>query len=183
MSIILVSDIFGVTPALLEIANKLGVSTIIDPYEGQAIGFQNEAEAYSYFVKYVGLDNYLAILSKVVESLEHQVTLIGFSIGASAIWRLSESNNNNLIKQALCYYGAQIRNFTLVEPRFKINLVFPASEPHFDVAELQKSLATKNNVKIKQVPYLHGFMNCHSSNFSQKGYTEHIEILSVTARG
>ena len=178
MSIILVSDIFGGTPAFLAIANKLGASTIVDPYEGQVMGFQNEADAYSYFIKNVGLDDYLAILSKVVESLEHQVTLIGFSIGASAIWRLSQSNSNNTVKQAVCYYGAQIRNFTLIEPRFKIDLVFPASEPHFDVTELQNSLVSKDNVKIKQVKYLHGFMNCHSSNFSENGYTEHIELLS-----
>ena len=180
MSIIIVSDIFGVTPALLATANKLGASTIVDPYEGQTMGFQNEADAYSYFIKYVALDSYLAMLSKVVESLEHQVTLIGFSVGASVIWRLSESNSNKSIKQALCYYGAQIRNFTRIEPGFKINLIFPASEPHFDVVALQDILASKENVNIKQVKYLHGFMNSHSSNFSENGYREHIKLLSST---
>lgn len=182
MGIILVSDIFGVTPALLNIANKLGTNTIIDPYEGQVMSFKNEADAYAYFVKYIGLDNYLSILSKMVKSIEHQVTLIGFSIGATTIWRLSEIKGNNFIKQAFCYYGSQIRSFTKIAPRFNINLVFPASEPHFDVTELQNSLVTKKNVTIKQVKYLHGFMNSYSSNFNKLGYTEHIELLCSTAR-
>jgi len=181
MSIIIVSDVFGVTPALLEIADKLGTCSIIDPYQGQFMEFKNEADAYSYFVKAVGLDNYLSILLKTVESNENPVTLIGFSVGASVVWRLSEIKGDNLIKQAFCYYGSQIRKFTKIEPRFKINLVLPVSEPHFDVLELQNSLSIKNNIKIKKVKYLHGFMNYHSSNYNEYGYKEHIELLCSTA--
>ena len=182
MSVILVSDVFGVTPALLAIAKKLGACCIVDPYEGQLMGFQNEAEAYSYFVKTVGLDSYLSMLSKVLESVNYPVTLIGFSVGASSIWRLSANKGNNIIKQGYCYYGSQIRNFTQIKPQFKISLVFPASEPHFDVVELQNILSTKNHVSIDKVKYLHGFMNYHSSNYSEQGYTEQLEILCSTAR-
>ncbi len=182
MSIILVSDVFGVTPALLEISEKLGSCTIVDPYKGQMMGFQNEAEAYSYFVKEVGLDNYLSILLEAVESIEYQVTLIGFSIGASVVWRLSGKEGNNLIKQAYCFYGSQIRNFTLIEPRFRVFLVFPKSEPNFDVVELQNNLSRKANVKTKKVEYLHGFMNDYSNNYNSSGYTEHINLLcSITS--
>jgi len=181
MSIIIISDVFGVTPALLEIADKLGVCSIIDPYQGQIMEFKNEADAYSYFIKNVGLDNYLSILLKTIESNKHPVTLVGFSVGAAVVWRLSEIKDDNIIKQAFCYYGSQIRKFTKIEPCFKINLIFPASEPHFDVLELQSSLSTKKNVTIKKVKYLHGFMNYHSSNYSEHGYKEHIELLCSTA--
>lgn len=182
MSIIIVSDVFGVTPALLAIANKLEPCIIVDPYDGQIMGFKNEAEAYSCFVETVGLDNYLAILLKVVASIKHQTTLIGFSVGATVIWCLSENKGNTLIKQALCYYGSQIRNFTQIEPLFKIILVFPASEPHFDVAALQYNLSAKHNVKTRKVKYLHGFMNYYSNNYNEHGYTEHIKLLCSTAR-
>ena len=77
MSIILVSDIFGVTPSLLEIAQKLKVRFIIDPYNGKTMQFQNEADAYSYFVKTVGLDNYLSILSKAKFSYLTNLPLTG----------------------------------------------------------------------------------------------------------
>jgi len=182
MSIIIVSDIFGVTPALLDMAEKVGATNVVDPYEGRSMAFQNEADAYSYFVETVGLDKYLAALLKVVESVDHQVTLIGFSVGASVVWRLSELKGSSTVKHAICYYGSQIRNFTEIEPKFKINLVFPASEPAFDVVALQKVIASKVNVKTDKVTYLHGFMNYHSSNYNEIGYKEQMDFLcSVTS--
>ena len=182
MSIILVSDVFGVTPALLKISEKLGACSIVDPYKGQMMEFQNEAEAYSYFVEKIGLDNYLSSLLKMVESIESQTTLIGFSIGASVIWRLSENKCNSHITQAFCFYGSQIRNFTQIEPSFKVCLIFPKSEFHFDVVELQNRLSKKVNVKTKKVEHLHGFMNYYSNNYSSFGYTEHINLLcSITS--
>ena len=182
MNIILVSDVFGVTPALLAISEKLGSCTIVDPYNGQIMAFQNEAEAYSYFVKEIGLDNYLSGLLQAVESIKHQVTLIGFSVGASIIWRLSEKEGNDFIKQAFCYYGSQIRNFTQIKPRFKVCLVFPKSEPHFDIVELQKKLCRKANVKTENVEYLHGFMNYYSNNYNSFGCREHINLLCSITR-
>ncbi len=181
MSIILVADVFGVTPALLKISKELGACSIVDPYKGEIMGFSSEADAYSCFIETVGLDNYFASLLKEVDSFEHKVTLIGFSVGATAIWRLSQNRDDNLIKQAFCFYGSQIRNFTQIEPCFKINLIFPKIEPHFDVVELQVSLSRKNNVKTEKVDYLHGFMNYYSNNYSEIGYTEHIDLLSLIA--
>ena len=183
MSIILVSDVFGVTPALLEISEKLGACSIVDPYEGQLMGFESEAEAYSYFVKTVGLDNYLTHLLRSVQLIEHQTTLIGFSVGAAITWRLSEISGIQLIKQAYCFYGSQIRNFTHIEPNFEMNLVFPKSEPHFDVVELQNILSLKAKVNAERAEYLHGFMNYYSMNYSHSGYTKYIDYLCSNRRG
>jgi dienelactone hydrolase len=178
MNKIIVTDVFGVTPALLSLSDKLEVSAIVDPYQGKHMDFNNEADAYSYFVETVGLDNYLASLSQVVESIEHKSTLIGFSVGASVIWRLSQEKGNHLIKEAFCFYGSQIRNFTQIEPNFKINMLFPKSEPHFDVVELEKSLSQKVNVNTLKVQYLHGFMNRCSSNYNESGYDEYIHFIN-----
>jgi len=178
MSIILVSDVFGVTPALLAISEKLGECIIVDPYNGQMMAFQNEAEAYSFFVETIGLDNYLSRLVALVETIKQPTRLIGFSVGAAIIWRLSENEDNPLIKQATCFYGSQIRNFTEIMPNFAIKLVFPHSEPHFDVEELQRKLTNKDNVETIRVKYLHGFMNYHSSNYNKAGCSEHIDLLS-----
>ncbi len=180
MSIIIVSDVFGVTPALLKLGDNLGADVIVDPYKGEDMGFKDETEAYSYFINKVGLDNYLGKLSKVVDSQSGQSTLIGFSVGASAVWRLSENNNNNFITQAFCFYGSQIRNFTHIDPKFKVNLILPKSEPHFDVANLKEELAEKLNVKATQVDYLHGFMNSCSANFNEVAYKQHIDLLRST---
>ncbi|MFT7007206.1 MAG: dienelactone hydrolase [Colwellia sp.] len=181
MSIILVSDVFGITPALLKLKDKLGASIIIDPYKGKSMAFNNETEAYSCFINTVGLDSYVSKVLKTLVSLNNQTTLIGFSVGASAIWRLPIKNEDHIIKQAFCFYGSQIRNFTKIEPCFKIHLVFPKSESHFDVSKLKKELTKKQNVITTQVEYLHGFMNYYSSNFNQIGYDKHVALLRSNA--
>jgi len=165
MTVFLVSDVFGVTPALLDISRQLQATAIIDPYQGKIMNFKNESEAYSYFINKVRLESYLSVLSNKVKLSKKPITLVGFSVGASVVWRLSEIKDHNIISQGFCYYGSQIRNFTKINPRFKINLVFPASEPHFDVNKLLNILSIKNNVSTIKVNYLHGFMNLHSDNY------------------
>jgi dienelactone hydrolase len=177
VNIIIFSDVFGITPALIEFKEQLGANTIVDPYKGKIMDFISESEAYSYFISKVGFDSYVSKVLKIMALVNCETTVIGFSIGASAIWRSSESNNNNRIKQAFCFYGSQIRNFTLVNPCYKINMVFPKSELHFDVTELIKTLEEKRYVKIKRVDYFHGYMNSNSINFNPIGYKDSVEIL------
>lgn len=177
MNTIVVSDVFGKTSALISLSKELNASIIVDPYNGADMGFKSEAEAYVYFIENVGLDAYLAALQKTIESTSPISTLIGFSVGASAIWALSDKVSSNQVKQAICYYGSQIRNLTEVNPKFEIELVFPKSEPHFDVKELQDDLSKKQNVKTTMVEYLHGFMNYYSNNYNQAAYNEQVELL------
>jgi len=165
MNIILVSDIFGKTPALIQLAETIGATAIIDPYDGVDMGFEDESNAYAYFVEHVGFERYFEILQS---ELQNQVSpthsmnvLIGFSIGASAIWKLSGNPKITNIERGICYYGSQIRNLKTVTPRFDIDLIFPEKEDHFDVLALQKALYQKENVQITQTNYLHGFMNLY----------------------
>lgn len=181
MRLILVSDVFGLTPALLDLSKKLGWCSIIDPYKNQMMEFKSEPEAYSYFIETVGLDSYFSSLLSTIHLLKEEVTLIGFSIGASAIWKLSGVTNHN-IKQAFCFYGSQIRNLTQIEAKFKMNLIFPKSEPHFDILELHNTLSKKANVETTKIEYLHGFMNYYSSNYNETGYKAHIELLRSIAK-
>ncbi|QDO82825.1 hypothetical protein FM037_05740 [Shewanella psychropiezotolerans] len=74
-------------------------------------------------------------------------------------------------------YGSQIRSNRYVEPRFPIDLIFLASESHFSVNELIANLTGTDNVSIRQVPFLHGFMNQHSENYDQSGYNQEIKVL------
>ncbi len=56
---IFVSDIFGRTPALEELASGIpGDVELVDPYDGKRMDFRNEAEAYRFFCSEVGLDKY-----------------------------------------------------------------------------------------------------------------------------
>ncbi len=177
MSVVLVSDIFGKTPALIKLKKELGASVIVDPYDGKNMGFKNEEEAYSYFIQNVGLDKYLLVLLKTLKTTSSISMLIGFSIGASIVWRLSEKVMDNSISRAICFYGSQIRNSTQIDPRFEIELILPKSETHFDVLELKKMLLQKKNLKIVHSDYFHGFMNIHSDNYNKEAYREQINLL------
>ena len=181
MNIILVADIFGKTPALIELSEDLNAKVIVDPYNGVDMGFKNESEAYSYFMKHVGFEEYLSELLKVTELISSASTLIGFSIGASVIWKLSEKLSVKNVRRGICYYGSQIRNFKEVSPLFEVELIFPQSESHLDVQELQVELSKKQNVKTMKVDYLHGFMNFYSSNYNQSAYKEQLNWLRLNA--
>jgi len=177
MNIILVSDIFGKTPALEKLAHELNVNTIVDPYEGKNMEFDNESEAYSYFTRYVGHEVYLNTLKECIKSSSKNCILIGFSIGATVIWRLSELAIATKIKSAICFYGSQIRNYTQISPTIDIKLVLPKSEAHFDIVELNQILSKKSRVSSTITNHLHGFMNVHSKHFSKKAYEEFMNIL------
>jgi dienelactone hydrolase len=180
MGIILVSDIFGKTPALITLAKELNAESIIDPYNGNDMAFDSEADAYAYFSKQVGLDAYFEQLTTSLTSLNTPKTLIGFSIGAAIIWRLSAIMAADNIKNAFCFYGSQIRNYTEIEPRFAVNMIFPQREDHFDVLALQNKMAKKANTKVINTNYLHGFMNHLSDNYNQTAYREYINILRAS---
>jgi dienelactone hydrolase len=181
MNIILVADVFGKTAALIKLSEELNGKVIVDPYNGMDMDFKNEAEAYSYFMEHVGFEVYFSKLLKISESICSVSTLVGFSIGASIIWKLSEKLSAKNIKRGICYYGSQIRNFKEVDPLFDVKLVFPQKENHFDVLELKSELSKKPKVKTIKVAYLHGFMNFNSTNYDHLGYMEHLNWLRLNA--
>ncbi|WP_448556547.1 hypothetical protein [Thalassotalea montiporae] len=196
MTIVLVSDIFGRTPAFEALANSLaditGSQTILfDPYQGESLNFTDEQVAYQYFSQHIGVETYADMLVEFLTSLNKceqvkPLTVLGFSVGASAAWLLAcHSNNAGLlpdkklsnnnppeIGKVIGIYGGQIRNCSELVPNIKTTLIFPQSEPHFDVTVLMEKLAFKNNVTAYQVPYLHGYLNQCSNNFDSKGYQE-----------
>ena len=108
MNIILVTDIFGKTPALIKLSEELKAKVIVDPYGGVNMTFKDEEDAYAYFMENVGFEGYLSMLLKIMESLTSTSTLIGFSIGASIIWKLSETLAAKNVNRAVCYYGSHL---------------------------------------------------------------------------
>lgn len=196
-TVILVSDIFGVTAALKELAKELNDAIIIDPYDSKMMNFSSETIAYEYFTQHIGLSQYTKHLSDSLQKLTElpytsapstltqklDLYLIGFSVGASAIWLLPEEKISNLLNdlslKGICFYGSQIRNVKEIEPVFEIELIFPDYERHFDVNELVNSLNKIENTNAIKAKYLHGFMNECSTNFHLTGYEEYIAYLKT----
>ncbi len=173
---IVVSDIFGKTSELEELCNALKAQVeIVDPYSGKFMHFKKESEAYECFMANVGIQAYSEMLLQKIASVSNPTTLIGFSVGASVIWKVSGNLNVDFIENAICFYGSQIRNHTEVNPCTNIDLIFPVSEPGFSVSELGNILSKKSRVEVYYTPYLHGFMNSLSKNFSHVGYNEYMK--------
>lgn len=175
---VIVSDIFGRTTALERLALQLSEHTVIhDPYFGKDMAFRSEDQAYAYFSEHVTLDGYVAQIHSRIQDMDKPLCLVGFSAGASAIWQLSACFSAHTVSGAFGFYGSQIRHAAEIEPRFPVTLTFPKYETHFSVSELMERLTVKANVTLRQVPYLHGFMNPHSINYNQQGYQSELSVL------
>ena len=176
---IIVSDIFGKTKSLEKISDSLsGTSEIFDPYDSVLKSFDTEQDAYSYFMSEVGLEKYTEKFIEYLKKFKEPVSILGFSVGASVIWKLSEDKRIHNIMGAVCFYSSQIRNYKEVRPRFPIQLIFPSHENNFVVDTLIKELKKNKKVTIHKSLYLHGFMNFHSENFNPVAYMRYLEPLS-----
>lgn len=178
---ILVADIFGKTPALEELARAVGgEAEIIDPYMGNFLDFTYESEAYVHFMKHVGLVEYSDVLKETLKSVSTPVELVGFSVGASAAWMISDGLSSEFITRAVCFYGSQIRRWRHIDPSVEVELVLPAFEPGFDVDELARNVSGKARVRVHKTRYPHGFMNRRSRNFNLAGYEYYVDWLGQT---
>ncbi|MBC3767099.1 dienelactone hydrolase family protein [Neptunicella marina] len=176
--IIVVADIFGYTNALQCIADSIDDDVVIvDPYQGRDMQFADEAQAYDYFSRNVGLARYLTELKCQVQQAGDNCQLVGFSMGASVTWCLSSDPQVTNIDKALGFYGSQIRHHADVEPEFPVRLIFPASEQHFSVPQLMQKLQRKALVQVAQCQYQHGFMNRYSAHFNGQGYDQYMQQI------
>lgn len=184
MELFLIADIFGKTLALESFLDDLSRSvadaSIIDPYHGVDHGFETESCAYDYFTSQVGLKKYQSILADRLTAPGPDAALIGFSVGASAIWGISHQSSLIHIRQAFCFYGSRIRHHIDILPRFNIKLYFPRHEPHFNVDNLITHLQTIPLVSCIKANGRHGFMNEASPGFHPGLYADFLEYLRTT---
>lgn len=177
MNLIIVPDIFGWTPALSRLRQRLEISLasvlpagnalsaeIVDPY-GDRRHFKDEALAYAHFTRRMDIPAYANLVSRRLRAQDGPVCLLGFSAGASALWYLSGEGGGRPVTRTLGFYGSQIRHFPDIMPRFDMHLVFPASEPHFEVDSLMGTLAGRTGLTCTRSRGGHGFMNPYSRNF------------------
>lgn len=182
MNIIAVTDIFGKTVALENLLKELSgyyeSIEIVDPYENKTHHFKNENDAYRYFQKEVGLEKYIELLyTKLQHRESSSQILIGFSVGASAVWVVSNRLESFSNTKGFCFYSSQVKNYLEVSPKIEIDFYFSKSEPAYDVSEMHARLSRKSNVTCYKTSYLHGFMNRYSQNFNETGYYNYLKKL------
>lgn len=173
-NILLVTDIFGncsaLQPLLQAITAAGDVVTIIDPYQGKLQCFADEAEAYQVYSSQCGHDAYAACVAQALT--QPYALALGFSAGATALWRALGAASAGQITRAVLFYPGQIHQYLAVTPKLPVQVVFGHSEPHFAVAAICTELSKKPGVTAVQTAYAHGFMNPASKAFDSAGYQQ-----------
>lgn len=139
------------------------------------MNFDSEENAYEYFSTNIGLEEYIKIVKNCIDEINEEFEVLSFSMGASAIWVLSQTLLNKNISRAVCFYSSQIRHYPKIKPLFEMTLIFPKYEEHFCIEELKSKIQDTKNVSIVQSEYLHGFMNKYSKNYNEEAYKKYLK--------
>ena len=133
--------------------------------------YEQEQEAYEYFISEVGFDSPLEKLTKIIlEARTHydEVLLIGFSVGATLAWRLSTLPLQGII----CIYGSRICQFLDVIPSCPTLVILPSHEKSFNVNALKETLDTLPYVHTRRYLGQHGFMDFNNANYCNESYLQ-----------
>lgn len=161
--VFILHEIYGVNDFMkeqaIEFSHNQTVVECMNIYpERQVFTYAQEEEAYAYYMKEIGFDMPLAKLSQQLRAaIAHyeEVVLIGFSVGATLAWRLSELP----LHRVLCVYGSRIRQYLDVQPSCPTLVLLPSYEKSFDINELKVALQNKHFVQTTQFSGVHGFMD------------------------
>ena len=180
--VLVLSDIFGLCAGLERLLADLSpagaVIQLIDPYQGTHQQFADEAQAYAAFSAQCGHDAYAAIAAQALQSSVKPIDLaIGFSAGATALWRALASTDARQLKQAILFYPGQIHQHLALKPQVPTQIIFGHSEPHFVVTEICTQLQQKPGVTAVSTSYAHGFINPASKAFDEAGYQQYLGQL------
>ena len=131
--------------------------------------YSREGEAYQYFVKHIGFPSMVhevkTILMKARTDYKN-VFLLGFSVGATAAWICSETEN--AADGVICYYGSRIRDYLNITPKCPILLIFAKEEKSFNVLELACVIGQKQFVNVHVLNGKHGFGDPFSKQFNEQ---------------
>ncbi len=130
--------------------------------------YSQESEAYRHFMKNVGFKLAVQKAKKVIEQVRERyryLFILGFSIGATTAWLLSD--DCNVCDGLTGYYGSRIRDFTNIVPKCPALLIFPEEEKSFSVEKMTGSLI-RSNVEVRVLCGKHGFCDPFNRNFNEK---------------
>ncbi|MGG4398109.1 dienelactone hydrolase family protein [Paenibacillus thiaminolyticus] len=160
--LILLHEIYGVNDHIAYYRHRLeeqGYDVLTPNLLGRApFAYEQEADAYSYFINEVGFTASALEVRALVEANRQDydaVVLAGFSVGATVAWMCSDSGS---LDGVIGFYGSRIRNYSDIEPRCPVLLYF-ASEEQFDVAALARQLKETERTSVEVIQGGHGFMN------------------------
>lgn len=181
--LLIVTDVFGNTPAIASFARQFSVPCLIaSPFSGEKTQYPAETLAYHAFIAEGGVGAYAEHLSQLIAVNQSSLRYaIGFSAGASALWLNSANPFMSSLQQTILFYGSRIRDYRDVQPACPTRLIFAEQEAAFEPAELVADLRQRNHDAELVKGSKHGFMNPYSAGFCLKTQERFMkELLDMT---
>lgn len=183
MHIGIATDIYGAGEGIRQLTSDLrsrgAAVSIISPYETDSVpGCRDVKEVYAAFIEECGHEHYREKILRVLQK-EGCDAVIGFSAGASSMWRVLAGSSLKSLHHFLGFYPTRIRDYLEYFPQTPTTLIFPCFEKVVDVDMLIQKIAGRGDTCCRKVPYLHGFLNPLSENFSIDGAGVFAEILGT----
>lgn len=176
MRVIVASDIHGTHASLRSQLAVLGKPTIVSPWPGEGHPFATEQDAVSEFHRRDGLSSYEQKIAATVNGEE--ALLIGFSVGATSLWRYVASARCHPNSRATLYYGSRIRDCSELVPRCPTSVFFAEYEPSFDPHGVAPSIRESGAFCAVLSGTHHGFMSAASSHYRADIAAEHFRRLA-----
>ncbi|MBY6187681.1 hypothetical protein KUV89_13755 [Marinobacter hydrocarbonoclasticus] len=161
----LITDIWGQHATLDPFIQRLSAVAsdwnVLDPYSGQRFAFENESQAYQYFLHRCSKATYQQKVRTLLEQAEAPLTLLACSAGANALWPLLDSPLAAKIKKAVLVYGTAIPQ-TPLTPQCETALLMCRDDE--GVISQQRSLEQYGPVLLSDAP--HGFLNARAPGYN-----------------
>lgn len=182
-AIILLHEIYGVNQHILDKAHEFS-RLDFDVYcpdmygDGSVYDYAESDMAYNRFTNSIGVEraseNLLQELEQISSDYESSI-LIGFSIGASVAWLLSQCP---YFVKIICIYGSRIRDYLSVVPIADVSLCFAKEEKSFEPRALAEKLNKIESINdIYLLDGTHGFADPYSSNYNSESAGKLMEII------
>jgi dienelactone hydrolase len=180
-SLLVCTDIFGITPALQAwLAPLTAQPLLLSPYD-QMVEFSDDGTAYQFFTQQGGLTAYQQKLKQYLAQQQGPLVVLGFSAGAAVLWSAMaigvQGQHGSQLQQAWLFYGGQIRLQPQLQPCCPTKLIW-SQESHFDVAALHQQLSTTDLVDSELTCYAHGFLNPASQGYHPEAATHYQRWLT-----
>lgn len=169
-AVIVLPEIYGINRHIRRVCRKYYAAgyDVFCPNligETEPFSYARRQEAYAFFQNNIGDKAYIQLekLTERIRSKYKRIILIGFSVGGTIAWVVSESG---LYDGVVSYYGSRIRDNLYVQPKCGALLIFADKETSFVPKQIEARLKTKADVAVHILPGSHGFLDSFSENYN-----------------
>jgi carboxymethylenebutenolidase len=164
--LVLIQEIFGVTPGIRELADSFAEDgyEVLAPsmFDRAEPGFSTERNADGIakgrdYVGKVGFDNAMGDVQACIDALKGPVFITGFCYGGTISW-LAAARCTGLTA-ASCFYGGMIASFVAEQPKVPVILHFGKKDAHITSDHWAKIEAAHPDTPLYLYDADHGFFS------------------------